>query len=64
MSHFFPEEEKIHPIDAKADVLAVLRLIASQTPKNVAWRDNRAYMLADQVAFDANGEDSVCNDVV
>lgn len=59
MSHFFPGEDKVHPVDSEADVLVLLRLIASQTPKNIAWREQRAYLLAEEATFDAYEHDPV-----
>ncbi|KAG0054160.1 hypothetical protein BGZ83_011856 [Gryganskiella cystojenkinii] len=56
-THFFPEEDKVHALDNSSEGLNVLRMIANQLPKTIAWRDTHSYMLAESVAFESNPSD-------
>jgi len=56
-THFFPEEDKVHALDNPAEGLNVLRMVANQLPKTIAWRDTHSYMLAESVDFESNPSD-------
>ncbi|KAG0354364.1 hypothetical protein BG005_006546 [Podila minutissima] len=56
-THFFPEEDKVHALDNTSEGLNVLRMIANQLPKTVAWRDTHSYMLAETLDFESNPSD-------
>ncbi|KAG0100718.1 hypothetical protein BGZ93_006603 [Podila epicladia] len=56
-THFFPDEDKVHALDNTSEGLNVLRMIANQLPKTVAWRDTHSYMLAETLDFESNSSD-------
>ncbi|KAJ1025888.1 hypothetical protein NDA16_002514 [Ustilago loliicola] len=45
--YFSPDVEKIHALDDRAERGALLRTLATATPKRVAWRDFRAWMVSE-----------------
>ncbi|CCD27115.1 small subunit rRNA maturation protein TSR1 NDAI_0J02230 [Naumovozyma dairenensis CBS 421] len=49
--HFFPSEDRLYNLEKSSDSLNVLRTICQKLPRNVQWRDNRGYLIADQVDF-------------
>ncbi|KAF9167328.1 hypothetical protein DFQ26_004969 [Actinomortierella ambigua] len=54
-THFFPTEDKVHALDNANESVAMLRMMASQLPKPVTWRDTHSYLLADEaIAFEPN----------
>ncbi|KAI8326310.1 DUF663-domain-containing protein [Martensiomyces pterosporus] len=57
MGHFFPEADKVYTTETPTETLAILRMITSQVPKSIKWREVRPYMLADQVEFEPSAED-------
>ncbi|CAG8502809.1 9787_t:CDS:10 [Acaulospora morrowiae] len=58
INYFFPDEEKVHVSDQSQDVLNVLRIICTQRPKQILWRETRPYMLAEELIFDADSSDN------
>ncbi|KAI8376255.1 uncharacterized protein BYT42DRAFT_498260 [Radiomyces spectabilis] len=55
---FFPEEEHLYSLDNDNEALNVLRHITSQRPKPLAWRDLHPYMLADNVEYEPDNEET------
>ncbi|CAO3596261.1 unnamed protein product [Absidia cylindrospora] len=55
---FFPEQEHLYSLDSDSDSMNVLRYITSQRPKPLVWRDLRPYMLADDVEYQADNEET------
>lgn len=45
--YFSPEVDKVHALDDRAERGALLRTLATATPKRVAWRDFRAWMVSE-----------------
>lgn len=55
--HFFPNEKKIFNLEKKSDSLNVLRNLCQKLPRSINWRDNRGYLIADNVDYqDVNDE--------
>ncbi|KAJ1725090.1 ribosome biogenesis protein tsr1 [Coemansia erecta] len=50
--HFFPDAAKPHCVETPAEALAVLRMVATQVPRAIKWRDTRAYVVAEKVEFE------------
>ncbi|CCF50148.1 hypothetical protein NDA14_002566 [Ustilago hordei] len=47
-AHYFsPDVDKIHALDDRAERGALIRTLATATPKRVAWRDFRAWMVSE-----------------
>ncbi|KAJ2384057.1 ribosome biogenesis protein tsr1, partial [Coemansia sp. RSA 2603] len=49
--HFFPDAAKPHCLDTAAEALAVLRMVATQAPRGIKWRDTRAYIVAEKTEW-------------
>lgn len=45
--YFSPDVDKVHALDDRAERGALLRTLATATPKRVAWRDFRAWMVTE-----------------
>ena len=52
ISHFFPTTAKIHESDSAQEAPNLMRSLCTSTPKGVNWRDDRPYVLADDVRFE------------
>ncbi|KAJ1958312.1 ribosome biogenesis protein tsr1 [Linderina pennispora] len=58
MGHFFPEADKMYATESDTEALAILRILTSQVPRRIKWREIRPYMLAENVEFEPSPEDS------
>ena len=47
----FPDD-KLHPLDTPQEALQLLRVIGGHKVKDVLYRDRRAHLLADDVAYE------------
>lgn len=56
-THFFPSTEKIYASEIESEALNLARNLCQKFPKGINWRDERPYMLADSVSWEA--DDSV-----
>ncbi|KDN52587.1 DUF663-domain-containing protein [Tilletiaria anomala UBC 951] len=45
--YFAPEVEKVHSLDDRAERSALIRTLATSTPRRVAWRDFRAWTVSE-----------------
>ncbi|KAJ9474379.1 Ribosome biogenesis protein TSR1 [Pseudozyma hubeiensis] len=52
--YFSPDVEKVHALDDRAERGALLRTLATATPKRVAWRDFRAWMVSEGAEWEAS----------
>ena len=51
VSRFFPEQAKLHSLDSRAECANVVRSILTSTPKGIRWREDRAWMLVEEVEW-------------
>lgn len=51
IKHFFPTIEKIHSLDVHQESQNVMRSLCTQNPKGVRWRDERSYLLVEDVRW-------------
>ncbi|QUC23014.1 uncharacterized protein UV8b_07255 [Ustilaginoidea virens] len=51
ITHFHPEQEKVYSLDSRQDCSNVMRSLCNTTPKGVRWREDRSWMLAEDVRF-------------
>ncbi|OUM55034.1 hypothetical protein BVG19_g4510 [[Candida] boidinii] len=49
-THFFPNTEKLYTIENSSDALNAIRTLCQKFPKSITWRDNRGYLVADNIA--------------
>ncbi|KAG2171939.1 hypothetical protein INT43_001415 [Umbelopsis isabellina] len=52
VQQFYPEESRIHTLDNESDAMTVLRMIATQRPRAINWREQHPYLLAENVEFE------------
>lgn len=51
ITHFFPTQEKIHNLDLDRECANVIRTLCTTTPKGVKWREDRSWMLIEDVRW-------------
>lgn len=51
ITHFFPAQEKIHNLDLDRECGNVIRTLCTTTPKGVKWREDRSWMLIEDVRW-------------
>lgn len=54
ISHFFPNQEKILSLDAESECSNAIRSLCTTTPKGVRWREERSWMLVENVEWPRN----------
>jgi pre-rRNA-processing protein TSR1 len=59
ITHFQPEQEKVHSLDSKAECTNLMRSICTLTPKGVRWREDRSWMLVEDVQWPENEAENV-----
>ncbi|MCJ1350076.1 MAG: hypothetical protein MMC33_000057 [Icmadophila ericetorum] len=55
INHFFPTQEKVHSLDSLQDCTNVIRSLCTTTPKGVKWREDRTWMLVEEVKWPPHG---------
>lgn len=63
MNHFFPSVEKVLSLDSRQECSNVVRSLCTATPKGIRWRDDRSWMLIENIKWPDNQTD-VVDDVV
>jgi pre-rRNA-processing protein TSR1 len=51
ITHFHPEQEKIHNMDSTQECANLMRSLCTMTPKGVRWREERSWMLVEEVRW-------------
>lgn len=51
ITHFHPGQEKLFSLDSRQDCSNLMRSLCSTTPKGIKWRDERSWMLVENVQF-------------
>lgn len=51
--YFAPDVEKVHALDDRSERSALLRTVATSSPRRVAWRDYRAWLMAEEAQWEA-----------
>lgn len=64
MNHFFPSVEKVLSLDSRQECSNVIRSLCTATPKGIRWRDDRSWMLIENVQWPEIGADVVDNVVL
>ena len=55
MRHFHPDQEKLFSLDNRQECSNLIRALCSATPKGIHWREERSWMLVEDVQFGAEG---------
>jgi pre-rRNA-processing protein TSR1 len=63
MGHFFPSIEKVFSLDSRQDCSSLVRAVCTATPKGIRWRDERSWLLVEDVKWPEASAD-VVDDVV
>ncbi|KAK0533871.1 ribosome biogenesis protein tsr1 [Tilletia horrida] len=56
--YFSPDVDKVHMLDDHAERGALLRTLASSTPKRVAWRDYRSWLINESAEWVSSPSDA------
>lgn len=51
ITHFHPDQHKIYSLGNRQECLNLIRSLCSTTPKGIKWRDDRSWMLVEDVRF-------------
>ena len=51
IKYYHPEQDKIYSLDNRQECANLMRSICSTTPKGVRWRDERSWILVEDVQF-------------
>ena len=58
ITHFFPTQEKVLSLDSESECTNVIRSLCTTTPKGIKWREDRSWMLVENVKWPANTDSS------
>lgn len=59
VTHFHPDQEKVHNLDNRQECANLMRSLCTVTPKGVRWREDRSWMLVDKVQWPSNEQENV-----
>ncbi|KAL8760994.1 MAG: hypothetical protein Q9184_002846 [Pyrenodesmia sp. 2 TL-2023] len=51
ITHFFPTQDKVHSLDSDRECANVIRSLCTTTPKGVVWREDRSWMLVENLKW-------------
>lgn len=63
INHFFPTVEKVMSLDSRQECSNAIRSLCTATPKGIRWRDERSWMLIENVQWPEDNAE-VVDDVV
>ncbi|EMC94905.1 hypothetical protein BAUCODRAFT_518157 [Baudoinia panamericana UAMH 10762] len=55
ITHFFASMEKVHDLGSRQDCSNLMRSLCTTTPKGISWREDRSWMLLDDVRWEGRG---------
>ncbi|KAI8634129.1 hypothetical protein F5Y19DRAFT_200547 [Xylariaceae sp. FL1651] len=58
ITHFHPGQDKIYSLDSRQECSNLMRSLCSTTPKGINWRDQRSWMLVDDVRWPSTETES------
>ncbi|TQS32252.1 hypothetical protein Golomagni_07435, partial [Golovinomyces magnicellulatus] len=58
ITHFHPDQDKLYNLENRQECANLMRSLCSTTPKGIRWRDERSWMLAEDVQFGQSETDS------
>ncbi|KAI1139552.1 DUF663-domain-containing protein [Hypoxylon sp. FL0543] len=58
MTHFHPGQEKIYSLGSRQESSNLMRSLCTTTPKGINWRDQRSWMLVDEVQWPTTENES------
>ena len=54
ITHFFPSQEKILSLDSESECSNAIRSLCTTTPKGIRWREDRSWMLVENVEWSSS----------
>jgi len=57
ITHFHPEQEKVYSLDNRQECSNLMRSLCNTTPKGIRWRDERSWMLVEDVKFNCSASE-------
>ncbi|KAI9855056.1 MAG: hypothetical protein M1824_006430 [Vezdaea acicularis] len=57
ITHFFPDQEKVFSLDSGPDCSHIIRSLCVRTPQGIRWRENRSWMLVEEVQWPVDSVD-------
>ncbi|KFY93935.1 hypothetical protein V500_03476 [Pseudogymnoascus sp. VKM F-4518 (FW-2643)] len=65
ITHFHPEQEKVHSLDSRQECANLMRSLCTTSPKGVRWREDRSWMLVEDAQWpEVDGENVVLTGIV
>ncbi|KAK7920412.1 hypothetical protein PG985_008434 [Apiospora marii] len=58
MTHFHPDQDKVYSLDSRQECSNLMRSLCNSSPKGVHWRDQRSWMLADEIQWPSSPSES------
>lgn len=58
MGHFHPDQEKLFSLESRQECANLMRSLCSATPKGIHWREERSWMLVEDVQFGTTGDEA------
>lgn len=58
ITHFFPSQEKVFSLDSSQECSNIIRSLCTTTPKGVRWREDRSWMLVEDLLWPTGIEDT------
>lgn len=55
IAHFFAAQEKIYDLSSRQDCANIMRSLCTTVPKGIRWREDRSWMLIDDVRWEECG---------
>jgi pre-rRNA-processing protein TSR1 len=59
ITHFHPDQEKVHNLDSRQECSNLMRSLCTITPKGVRWREDRSWMLVEDIKWPADESQNV-----
>ncbi|ESZ98487.1 putative Ribosome biogenesis protein tsr1 like protein [Sclerotinia borealis F-4128] len=59
VQHFHPDQEKVHNLDSRQECVNLMRSLCTLAPKGIRWREERSWMLIDEVQWPTNEQENV-----
>ena len=59
ITHFHPDQEKVHNLDNRQECANLMRSLCTITPKGIRWREDRSWMLVDEVQWPSSEQENV-----
>ncbi|KAM0321730.1 hypothetical protein ACHAQA_009969 [Verticillium albo-atrum] len=54
ITHFHPEQEKLYSLENRQECSNLMRSLCNTTPKGIRWRDERSWLLAEEIQFSSS----------